>query len=135
MEQLKLERTLREWSVPGGVLRCNPADPNLYARFLSLAPQLTEIEQQLQKNQGDILQALQLADRKMKSVLAEIFPGNDFDSLLQGVNLLAVSENGQRVITNLLEALQPVLIAGAELCASQTAQAAVDKAKARREKK
>ena len=134
MEQLKLERTLREWSVPGGVLRCNPADPNLYARFLSLAPQLTEIEQQLQKNQGDILQALQKADREMKILLGKIFPGNDFDDLLQGVNLLAVGENGNRVITNLLESLEPILQEGAEAFAQAKTQSALEKAKARRGK-
>ena len=53
--------------------------------------------------------------------------------MIQGVNLLAVADNGERIITNFFEALQPVLVAGAKRCASQTAQAAVAKAKARRQ--
>ena len=61
--------------------------------------------------------------------------GNDFDKILGGVNLLAVADNGQRVVTNLMEALQPILTAGAERCATQTADAAVQKAKARRGEK
>ena len=55
-----------------------------------------------------------------------------FYAILQGVNLLAVTDSGERVITNLFEALQPVLVEGARRCASQTAQTAVAKANARR---
>ena len=57
---------------------------------------------------------------------------NDFDALLGGVNLLAVAGNGERVITNLLQALLPVLTEGAKLCAAGQAEQAVEKAQARR---
>ena len=40
--------------------------------------------------------------------------------------------NGERVITNLLYALQPVLVAGAQACAKEKTEEAVKKAKARR---
>ena len=36
-----------------------------------------------------------------------------------GVNLLAMASNGQRVIGNLLDALQPVLLDGARQCAAE----------------
>ena len=134
MKEVKLDCGLRECSVFGGVLRCNPTDPNLYTRFLELAPQLAETEQRLYLCQGDLLQALQKADREMKILLGKIFPGNDFDDLLQGVNLLAVGENGNRVITNLLESLEPILQEGAEAFAQAKTQNALEKAKARRGK-
>lgn len=69
----------------------------------------------------------------MKQLLNWIFGGdNDFHKLLDGVNLLAVADNGERVITNLLQALEPVLLEGAKRCADQQAKAAVEKANARR---
>ena len=70
----------------------------------------------------------------MKQVLGWVFaPGNDFDKILGGVNLLAVANNGQRVVTNLLDALQPILLEGAERCAREKVDDAVTKARQRRE--
>ena len=69
----------------------------------------------------------------MKEVLGWVFgEGNDFDQILGGVNLLAVGKNGQRVVTNLFDALQPILVEGAENCARAQTEAAVAQAKARR---
>ena len=56
---------------------------------------------------------------------------NDFKKLLNGVNLLAVADNGQRVVTNLFEALEPVLVEGARRCAGDLAA----KAKEARQKR
>ena len=76
---------------------------------------------------------MQEADRQMKEVLSWVFgPGNDFDKLLGGISLLAAAENGERVVTNLFAALQPVLTRGAQLCAQHRKEQAVSKAKARR---
>ena len=47
----------------------------------------------------------------------------DFQKILSGVNLLAVADNGERVVTNLFAALEPVLVEGAKRCASQQAEA------------
>lgn len=46
--------------------------------------------------------------------------------------LLAVAGNGERVITNLFAALQPVLEAGARQCADAKATLAVQQAQAAR---
>ena len=47
---------------------------------------------------------------------------NDFHKLLGGVNLLAVADNGERVVTNLFAALEPVLVDGAKRCAADLAK-------------
>ena len=70
------------------------------------------------------------ADRDTKKILSEVFGAdNDFDKILGGVNMLAVAGNGERVITNLLAALQPIMVEGAQNCAKQQADAAVAQAK------
>ena len=80
-----------------------------------------------------VVQLLNKADKEMKGILSWVFgQENDFDKILGGVNLLAVAENGQRVVTNLLTALQPVLVAGAERCAQEKVDNAVQQAKQRR---
>lgn len=143
MKTLHFDSGIQEYKLCGeGVLRFNPADPNLYARFLEAAEKIQEVEKEIvqQANAMDtedtgtsVVKLLQDADRKMKDTLSWVFgQGNDFHKLLGGVNLLAVGTNGQRVVTNLFEALQPILLAGAERCAKEQTQAAVSKAKARR---
>ena len=139
MEKIQLDNGMKSYRLgEQGVLRFNPGDPNLYARFLEAAEKIQALEAELTKQaQGqDGASAVQLmaqADRQMKEVLGWVFgPGNDFDQLLEGVNLLAVAGNCERVVTNLFAALQPVLVAGAERCAREKTDAAVAKAKARR---
>ena len=145
MEKITFDSGLKEYRINGnGVLRFNPADPNVYARFLEAVDKIQDMEKALTEealklpDQDSGTQAVKLlarADKQMKELLSWVFgEQNNFDKLLGGVNLLAVADNGQRVITNLLEALQPILITGAEKCAKETAQAAVEKAKTRRAK-
>ena len=138
MEKIQFDSGLRSYRINGGqVLRFNPGDPNLYARFLESVEKLKAVEEELTgKAQAEsaqteqILQLLTQADAKMKEILNWVFGGdNDFHKILSGINLLAVAENGERVVTNLFAALEPVLIEGAKCCASQQAA----KAKARRE--
>lgn len=134
MEKIQFDSGLKEYKLNGmGVLRFHPGDPNLYARFLEAAERIKALEQELTvqaETEGTaVIQLLQTADEKMKKTLSWVFgEGNDFDKLLGGVNLLAVAGNGQRVITNLFDALQPVLLSGAESLTRE----AVAKAKANR---
>lgn len=144
MEKLKFDSGMRSYRVGEGVLRFNPGDPNVYARFLDAAEKIRSLEQELVEQAkaltGEdagtaVVRLMEQADRKLKTLLNGVFGShNDFDAMLQGVNLLAVAENGERVITNLFLALEPILVEGAKRCAAQTAQAAVDKANARRMK-
>ena len=143
MEKLHFDSGIKSYRVGEGVLKFNPCDPNVYARFLEAAEKIQRVEQDLQQQAQSLIgedagsaavKLMEQADRKIKELLAWVFGShNDFDAMLQGVNLLAVADNGERIITNFFEALQPVLVAGAKRCASQTAQAAVVKAKARRQ--
>ncbi len=142
MEKISFDSGVKSYKINGtGVLRFNPGDPNVYARFLEAADKLQDVENALveeakklpEADGTGVVQLLARADKEMKQVLGWVFgEGNDFDKILGGVNLLAVADNGQRVVTNLLAALQPILVEGAERCAKEKVDAAVLKAKARR---
>lgn len=80
-----------------------------------------------------MVRRMEETDRKVKRTLNEVFgEPNDFDALLEGVNLMAVASNGERVVTNLLAALAPVLEQGARECAEQSAASAVRQAEKNR---
>ena len=59
-------------------------------------------------------------------------PENDFDKLLGGVNVLAMAGNGERVVTNLLNALAPVIEKEAKKCFDKKVDEAVGKAQGNR---
>lgn len=140
MENLTFDAGVREYKINGmGVLRFNPSDPNLYARFLEAADKMQQVEQQLAEQAGaaasgaGAIQLLARADRQMKEILGWVFGnGNDFDKILGGVSLMAVAGNGERMLTNLLALLQPIVLEGAERCAKEAVGAALEKADARR---
>ena len=147
MEQLVFDSGIREYRInDGGVLRFNPSDPNLYTRFMAAMDSIKAVQNDLaakaetlapgddpQDKGAAVLALMWEADRRIKGILTEVFGSdNDFDTILGGVNLLAVATNGQRVIVNLLNALQPVLVEGAERYAKEQVQMAVAQAKARR---
>ena len=143
MEKISFDSGIKEYRINGGgVLRFNPGDPNLYVRFLDAAQRIQNVEetltQQAMQIEGtdDAAQAVKLmaqADKQMKEILGEVFgTGNDFDKLLSGVNLLAVAGNGERVVTNLFAALQPILVDGAQRCAKEAGEHALRQAKVRR---
>ena len=143
MEKIVFDSGLKEYRINGGgMLRFNPGDPNVYARFLEAAEKIQTLEKELNQRakalegQSSGAAALKLmadADKQMKEVLGWVFgAGNDFEKILCGVNLLAVASNGERVVTNLFAALQPILVAGAQLCAGEKTAQAVEKANARR---
>lgn len=137
MEKIQFDSGIKSYRINGnGVLRFHPGDPNLYTRFLEAVEKFKALEQELVEKatqEGQLLQCMADADQKMKVLLAWIFgPENDFDKILGGVNLLAVADNGERIITNLLQALEPVLLEGAKRCAAVKIREAQDKANARR---
>lgn len=147
MDKLVFDTGVKSYQInDNGILRFNPGDPNVYARFLDALEKIQSLETDLVaqakeiENAGDqeqsgaeVLRLMADADRKTKQVLTDVFGAcNDFDQILGGVNLLAVAGNGERVITNLLAALQPIMVAGAESCAKQQTDAAVAEAKLNR---
>ena len=121
MENLAIDAGLKEYRIGGGgVLRFNPADPNLYSRFMNAGKQLEKVEKDLLRKAKDtapeqVVQLLKQADSQMKKLLDEVFGGdNDFDKALNGVSLLARGANGKTVAENLFSALEAVLEAGAK---------------------
>ena len=136
MEKLQFDDGIRSFRINGGgVLRFNPAEPNVYARFLEGEQKLLQLEKELSgaADGAEAVERLRQVDSRMKQVLNHIFgPENDFEVLLKGVNLLAVASNGQRVVANLFAALEPVITQGAERCAKEQTALAVEKARARR---
>lgn len=148
MKQLTIDTGVQEFEINGsGVLRFNPSDPNVYNRFFAAETTLTELDAEAQKRMEQIeadfpddnqrvgaeLAVLAEYDRKIKEVLNGAFgAGNDFDEILHGVNLAAVAGNGRRVVTNLLDALTPIIREGAERSMEEKADKAVQTAKANR---
>lgn len=142
MEKLAFDIGVKEYQIEGGgILRFNPGDPNIYARFLDTVSKLETMEKDMSDQAGKldpedgagVLRILQQTDRDVKKLLSWIFgEENDFDKILGGVNTLAVGSNGERVVTNFLLALEPILTAGAKQCSAQRVQTAVGKANARR---
>ncbi|MBE6943798.1 MAG: hypothetical protein E7453_06005 [Ruminococcaceae bacterium] len=144
MEKIVFDSGVKEYQInDNGVLRFNPSDPNVYARFFDAAEQIQQIEKDLvakgeslnnAENSGEAaIRLMQEADTKVKEILSDVFgEGNDFDELLGGVNLLAVAGNDERVITNLMQALLPIIEEGAQKCADQRVGDAVQLAQKNR---
>lgn len=124
MEKLSFDSGIRTYRVGAGVLKFNPTDPNVYARFLEALDRLETLEEELTAaSGGEAVAALARADKTVKDILSRVFgPGNDMDAVFGGVSLLAVGENGERLVTNFLAAVEPVLAEGARRCAAAEAE-------------
>lgn len=142
MQKLNFDLGIKEYEIGGGVLRFNPGDPNVYSRFVAAADKLTGIEQRLTakakefegKKAGEaMLQLMEEADKETKELLSWIFGAqNDFEAIFCGANILGVGSNGERIITNFIHAVQPILEKGARSCAkNQVNQAKMNRAQRR----
>lgn len=130
MEQLIFDSGIKEYQINGkGVLRFNPGDPNVYGRFMEAVSKIEAVEKKQaakaklldgkgQQETGEgVIRIMCETDTQMKAILNEVFGhGNDFNEILDGVNLMAVASNGKRVISNLIDALLPIMEAGAKSC-------------------
>jgi len=126
METILFDSGVKTYRVGAGVLKFNPTDPNVYARFLSSLDSLTDLEKSLSAPKDGLaaITALREADTKVKAILSQVFgPENDMDAIFSGVSLLAVGDNGQRLLTNFLAAMEPILSDGARRCAQAEAKA------------
>lgn len=146
MEQLFFDSGIKEYQINGkGVLRFNPSDPNVYGRFVEAMDKIKAVENKMtakakaleskegQEAGASVIHIMCETDVQMKDILNEIFGrDNDFNEILEGVNVMAVATNGNRVITNLLNALQPIMEAGAKSCATDAVETAKTNRAARR---
>ena len=128
MEKLNISIGIKRYQLVegGALLSFNPGDPNVYARYMEMVPRIKAVEQEMagkakavDTNAADAgektLQLMRETDRRMKEILNQIFgKENDFDEILMGVNLMAVTEDGSRVINNVLDALTPIMNNGAK---------------------
>lgn len=138
MQNLNIKTGVKEYQVTegGAPLRFNPADQNIYSRFVNSIEKIKAIETEASKNAvsvpetvedagAEALRIMADADRKMKNVLNEVFGGdNDFDKILCGINLLAVNEDGKRIMEAFMEAITPILTDGAKTYADMEVSAA-----------
>lgn len=129
--QLSIDTGVQEYEINGnGVLRFNPSDPNVYERFFAALDQITVLETKYDAEIKAVkpqaidehgypmsgktaISIFRDLDIEVKNILRNVFgEDNDWDVLLDGVNLMAVGANGERVITNVLIALKPIIEAG-----------------------
>ena len=138
MELLNFDSGVREFQINGrGVLRFNPSDPNVYGRFMDAVSKIEAVEKKQaakakllegksQQETGEgVVRIMCETDTEMKQILNEVFGhGNDFNEILDGVNLMAVAGNGKRVVSNLIDALVPIMKTGAKACVEGEVEAA-----------
>lgn len=152
MQKLIFDDGIQEFEVNGrAVLRFNPSDVNVYNRFFEVADEIEDMEREYAQSisgqaddidergfakSGNTLKRMREFDARVKARLSYIFgEENDFDRILDGVNLFAVGKNGERVATNVLAALQPIIEDGLRSHTQQKAQEAAQAAKAARERR
>lgn len=136
MELLNIDIGVKSYQfVEGGApLVFNPSDPNVYARYLDAVDSIKAVEKEMSARAASVkikddtveaqaeagsesLRIMAETDRRIKQILNGIFGGkNNFDDILCGVNLMAVTASGDRVINNLLNALSPIMETGAKAC-------------------
>ena len=142
MEKLVFDNGIREFQINGfGVLRFNPCDLNVYARFVEAGDKLVAAEsemvaraKEMEGNRDAVLRINTEADREVKKILGWVFgPRNDFDAIFEGVNVMSPGNNGERAITNFVNAIAPVVAEGAKECAKQQIREAEAQAKRDRE--
>ena len=134
MEKITFDNGVRVYCINDtGVLRFNPADPNVYQRLTQAEEKIRRIEESLTQSGEDDTRLLCEADRQLKEILNWVFgPGNDFNEIAGNVNLLAVAKNGRQVVDNLFAALEPVLTRGVRDSVRLQVENARQQAKARR---
>lgn len=138
---LNIDTGIKEYEINGnGLLRFNPSDPNVYSRFPALAQNMQAIALEMETEYKKAstaeakLETMAAYDAKAKAELSRVFgEENDFNKLLGGVNIMAIASNGEYVVTNVINALMPIIKEGADKYAKSAAKNAVAEAKARRE--
>ena len=135
MKKFIIDTGIEEFEINGGkILRFNPSDINLYKRFIDAQEEMLAVEKKLvakaeaagdNVNGETVILLLSEADAEMKAVLNRVFgEGNDFNDIFEGVNLMSVASNGERVVTNFVAAILPIIEEGAEKAARAQAQGA-----------
>lgn len=140
MRELNFDSGIVEYRVNGkATLSFNRSDPNLYNRMQELNGKLAAIDSDLKKEKDAAEGGLALVklfsayDKRIKAELSFVFgEQNDFDAIFEGQNVLSIAGNGKFLITNFIEALQPIIESGVKEYAKLEAANAVAQAKRER---
>ncbi|UOX65494.1 hypothetical protein [Anaerotruncus colihominis] len=140
MRELNFDSGIVEYRVNGkATLSFNRSDPNLYNRMQELNGKLAAIDSDLKKEKDAAEDGLALVklfsayDKRIKAELSFVFgEQNDFDAIFEGQNVLSIAGNGKFLITNFIEALQPIIESGVKEYAKLEAANAVAQAKRER---
>ena len=140
MRELNFDSGIVEYRVIGkATLSFNRSDPNLYNRMQELNGKLAAIDSDLKKEKDAAEDGLALVklfsayDKRIKAELSFVFgEQNDFDAIFEGQNVLSIPGNGKFLITNFIEALQPIIESGVKEYAKLEAANAVAQAKRER---
>ena len=148
MEKLSVDLGVIEFEIGSGVLRFNPSNPKVYQRFISVLEDLPKIEQEYQRKEKEkqsleemsdlerasvVFGEMDQMDQEVKRRLSEAFgPGNDLDAIVGDESLMGFGLNGERIVTNLLNALTPYIEKGVDKHMKGTAAKAVEAAKLNR---
>lgn len=161
MERLIINTGVKSYQVNdnGAILRFSPSDSGMYARFLRLMDLVEDVSKDLEEkykkakfedgsdvnidDEGTKAFAITFeeADKKIKAELTKVFGeklNNDFDAIFDGVNAFSVTDTGESVVTNFLNAVQPLIEASVNDHVKSKAKsqaAAISKARAKRGKK
>ena len=129
MEKLIFNEGLKKYEVndSGAVFSFAANDANLYSRVKKLNDEALKILKELEKLQKKaqlsledeelkneyvekFSSAMKNADEKMKQALTECFgKQNDFEAIFSGVNAFSITDTGEFVITNFLNAITPIV--------------------------
>ena len=140
MRELNFDSGIVEYRVNGkATLSFNRSDPNLYNRMQEPNGKLAAIDSDLKKEKDAAEDGLALVklfsayDKRIKAELSFVFgEQNDFNAIFEGQNVLSIAGNGKFLITNFIEALQPIIESGVKEYAKLEAANAVAQAKRER---
>lgn len=137
MEKITFDTGVKTYQInENGVLRFNPSDPNVYKRFKDMGEKIETMKAEYNERTKDLtdgsvaVDILAEYDKQMKSLLSFVFgEWNDFGTIFEGANVMAIAKNGELIITNFLDALRPIVEAGVKEYAKMEAKKAVAEAK------
>lgn len=133
--KITFDTGIKNFEINGNaILKFNPSDPNLYARFKKMTNEITLIESEFNAQRekiddaGETIDLLESYDSKIKQLLNFVFGDfNSFDSIFEGVNVMAISSNGEMIISNFLNAIYPIIEDGARKYAKLEAKKLIAK--------
>lgn len=132
-DKITFDSGIKQYEINGhSILRFNPSDPNVYKRFKDLLSYITSLEKEIEtrtkelKNGLDYIDLLAEYDEKVKEKLKYVFgQENDFDTIFNSENIMALASNGEMIITNFLNGIRPIVEKGIKSYAKLEAKKAV----------